>query len=163
MTNPPKLRIGSGFDIHPVSDDASRPLVLGGIEVSPGYGLKGHSDADVVCHALADALLGSIGMGGIGDHFPSDDPKLKDANSLGLLGECMKMVESAGWQLINGDVTVVAQFPKLALFLKDISASVSDVVGGPVEVKAKSPETIGALGQNKGIVAFASVLMWQPS
>lgn len=163
MANPPKLRIGSGFDIHPVSNDANRPLVLGGIEVSLGFGLEGHSDADVVCHALADALLGSVGMGGIGDHFPSDDPKFKDANSLGLLNQCMTMVAAAGWQLINGDVTVVAQSPKLATFLKKISASVSEVLGGPVEVKVKSPETIGALGQNKGIAAFASVLMWQPS
>ena len=82
LPNPPKLRIGNGFDIHPVSNDPSRPLILGGVEVSSSFGLAGHSDADVVCHAISDAVLGAVGLGGIGDHFPDDDPSLKGANSL---------------------------------------------------------------------------------
>lgn len=163
MNKPPKLRVGNGFDIHPLSHDPHRALVLGGITLRPDYGLSGHSDADVVCHALADAILGAIGFGGIGDHFPSSDPSLKDASSIALLRKCMQMVSDAGWQVVNGDVTVVAQQPKLATFLREMSLSVSEVLAGPVGVKAKSPEAIGALGRSEGIVAYATVLMWQPS
>lgn len=162
FSNPPKLRIGSGFDIHPVSLDHSRPLVLGGVEISAGFGLLGHSDADVVCHALADAVLGAVGLGGIGDHFPDDDARLEGANSLVLLSHCIQMVSGLGWQIINADVTIIAQKPRLSGFLKEISSSVSITVAAPVSVKAKSPEHVGPLGDNLGMVAMASALLWQP-
>lgn len=162
MSSPPKLRIGSGFDIHPVSNDPKRPLILGGVQISPGFGLVGHSDADVVCHSLADAILGAVGLGGIGDHFLDSDPSLAGAKSLDLLSNCVEMVLDSGWQVINADVTVVAQRPKLAGYLDEISSSVSEVINAPVSVKAKSPEEIGSLGQNLGLVAFASALLWQP-
>ena len=161
FSNPPSLRIGTGFDIHPVSSDQSRPLILGGVEVSAGFGLMGHSDADVVSHALGDAVLGAVGLGGLGDHFPDDDPAFEDANSLVLLSRCMQMAAELGWRLINGDVTIIAQKPRLSGFLKEISSSVSITVGAPVSVKAKSPEHIGPLGDNLGIVALASALLWQ--
>lgn len=162
MTNPPKLRIGTGFDIHPVSTDQTRPLILGGITVPEGRGLDGHSDADVVSHALADALLGAAGLGGIGDHFPDSDASLKGANSLMLLEKCAAMVSALGWQVINCDVTVIAQQPRLSEYLNRISSSVSTIVAAPVAVKAKSPEGIGSLGQNSGMIALASALLWQP-
>lgn len=162
LSNPPKLRIGSGFDIHPVSNDPSRPLILGGVEISSGFGLLGHSDADVVCHALSDAVLGAVGLGGIGDHFPDDDPSLEGANSLILLSRCIQMVTEKGWHLINADVTVIAQKPRLSGFLVEISSLVSLTVSAPVSVKAKSPEGVGSLGENLGMVALASALLWQP-
>ncbi len=162
LPNPPKLRIGNGFDIHPVSNDPSRPLILGGVEVSSSFGLAGHSDADVVCHAISDAVLGAVGLGGIGDHFPDDDPSLKGANSLILLSKCVQMAAEKGWYLINADVTVIAQKPRLSGFLVEISSSVSSTVSAPVSVKAKSPERVGSLGENLGMVALASALLWQP-
>ena len=160
--SPPRLRIGSGFDIHPVSSDPARPLVLGGVEISSGFGLLGHSDADVVCHSVADAVLGAVGLGGIGDHFPDDDPSLSEANSLILLSRCVQMVAEHGWRIINADVTVIAQMPRLSGFLKEISSSVSLTISAPVTVKAKSPERVGALGENLGMVALSSALLWQP-
>lgn len=162
LNNPPKLRIGTGFDIHPVSTDQTRPLILGGVTVSEKNGLFGHSDADVVSHALADALLGAAGLGGIGDHFPDSNASLKGANSLILLGKCVAMISTHGWQVINCDITVVAQQPRLSEYLNKISSSVSAVVVAPVAVKAKSPEGIGSLGQNLGMIALASALLWQP-
>jgi 2-C-methyl-D-erythritol 2,4-cyclodiphosphate synthase len=137
-------------------------LVLGGVEVFSGFGLLGHSDADVVCHALADAVLGAVGLGGIGDHFPDNDPSLEGANSLNLLVKCIKMVADQGWYLVNADVTVIAQEPRLSGFLPEISSTVSLTVSAPVSVKAKSPERVGSLGENLGMVALASALLWQP-
>ena len=160
--SPPRLRIGNGFDIHPVSSDPTRPFVLGGVEISSGFGLLGHSDADVVCHSVADAVLGAVGLGGIGDHFPDDDPSLSGANSLILLSRCVQMVAEHGWLIINADVTVIAQKPRLSGFLKEISSSVSLTISAPVSVKAKSPERVGALGENLGMVALSSALLWQP-
>ncbi len=160
--SPPRLRIGSGFDIHPVSSDPTRPLVLGGVEISSGFGLLGHSDADVVCHSVADAVLGAVGLGGIGDHFPDDDPSFSGANSLILLSRCVQMVAERGWRIINADVTVIAQKPRLSGFLREISSSVSLTISAPVSVKAKSPERVGALGENLGMVALSSALLWQP-
>ncbi len=160
--SPPGLRIGSGFDIHPVSTDPTRPLILGGVEVSSGCGLLGHSDADVVCHALSDAVLGAVGLGGIGDHFPDDDPSLEGANSLILLSRCVQMVSDLGWHIVNADVTVVAQKPRLSGFLREISSSVSLTISAPVSVKAKSPERVGPIGENLGMIALASALLWQP-
>ncbi len=162
MTRSPQLRIGNGFDIHPVSTDQNRVLKLAGVEVAKGFGLLGHSDADVVCHALADAVLGAVGLGGIGDHFPPGNPVFQGADSLILLSKCMQMVTDLGWELVNADVTVIAQQPRLAEFLPAMSKTVTEVLGGPVEVKAKSPESIGALGANQGIAALASALLWRP-
>lgn len=162
MTSSPQLRIGNGFDIHPVSVDENRVLMLAGVEVAKGFGLLGHSDADVVCHALADAVLGAVGLGGIGDHFPADSPEFLGADSLILLSKCMQMVTDLGWELVNADVTIIAQQPKLAEFLPAMSKAVTEILGGPVEVKAKSPESIGALGDNQAIAALASALLWRP-
>lgn len=161
-SSPPKLRIGSGFDLHPVSADPKRPLILGGVEIASGFGLVGHSDADVVCHALSDAVLGAAGLGGLGDHFPDSDPLLKNAHSVTLLSKCMEMVSQRGWQLINADITVIAQKPRLSGFLQEISSSVAIAVSAPVTVKAKSPEQVGPLGDNLAVAALASVLLWAP-
>lgn len=158
---PPNIRIGTGFDIHPISTDLRRRFILGGVEVSPSYGPLGHSDADVVCHAISDAILGAAGLGGLGDHFPDSDEELKDVSSVALLRECMTLVSNLGWGIINCDVTVIVQKPKLAPYLVDISKSVTGVIGAPTTVKAKSPEEIGSLGQNLGVAALASALLWQ--
>lgn len=159
-SRPPNLRIGTGFDIHPIVPDAARSLVLGGVRIPAGFGLLGHSDADVVCHALADAILGAVGLGGIGDVFPDSDPSLSGANSMVLLSRCVAMAADMGWRIVNGDVTVIAQEPRLSPHLQEMSSSISGCVDAPVTVKAKSPERIGALGKGDAMAAMASALLW---
>lgn len=153
-----RLRIGSGFDLHALSEDPSRRFVLGGIEVAPGNGPIGHSDADVVCHALADALLGSVGLGGIGDHFLDSDPAWSGADSINLLVRCRALFEAQGFRLINGDATIVLQVPKLAGYRNAMEAKLTEVLGAPISVKAKSPESIGPLGASQAVVCMASIL-----
>lgn len=158
-----RLRIGSGFDIHPLSNNPDRRFLLGGIEISPGYGPIGHSDADVVCHAISDSILGSVGLGGIGDHFQDTNAELLGADSVALLEKCYRMFLDKGFVLINADVTVVLQRPRIAGFRSEIEANLSNVLGAPVSVKAKSAEQIGALGRGDGVACFASTLGFRQS
>ncbi len=153
-----RLRVGSGFDLHPLSRDENRRFVLGGVQVSSHNGPLGHSDADVVCHALADALLGSVGLGGIGDHFLDSDPAWSGANSLDLLTRCHELFRQEGFVLVNGDATVILQEPKLANYRDAMQAKLSTALGAPISVKAKSPEHIGALGASEAVVCLASIL-----
>jgi 2-C-methyl-D-erythritol 2,4-cyclodiphosphate synthase len=147
-----------GFDVHPFSGDADRTLVLGGITIE-GPGLAGHSDADAVAHAIADALLGAAGLGDIGTHFPDDDPAYAGANSIDLLGRVVLSVTSHH-QIGNVDVTVIIEAPKLAPYRQAMEARLTDVVGAPVSVKAKRAEALGALGRREGIACLAvAVLM----
>ena len=150
-------RVGLGFDIHPFSDDAGRPLVLGGITVA-GPGLAGHSDADVVAHAAADALLGAAGLGDIGTHFPDTDPAYAGVDSMDLLRQVVGAV-SAQWEIGNLDVTVVIEAPKLAPYREAMQRHLAEVVGAAVSVKAKRAEALGALGRREGVACFAVALL----
>jgi 2-C-methyl-D-erythritol 2,4-cyclodiphosphate synthase len=150
-------RVGLGFDVHPFSAEEGRPLVLGGITV-PGPGLAGHSDADAVAHAVADALLGAAGLGDIGTHFPDDDPAYAGVDSMDLLGRVVLTV-STDHQVGNVDVTVIIEAPKLAPYREAMQARLAEVVGAPVSVKAKRAEALGALGRREGIACLAVALL----
>jgi 2-C-methyl-D-erythritol 2,4-cyclodiphosphate synthase len=155
----PRLRVGQGFDVHPFSDDPSRPLVLGGVTVTGARGLAGHSDADVIAHAVTDALLGAAGLGDIGQHFPDTDPALAGADSIGLLRHAVADVRAAGWEPQNVDCTVVLEAPRLAPYRAAIHDRLSDAVGAPVAVKGKRAEGLGALGRAEGVACFAVALL----
>jgi 2-C-methyl-D-erythritol 2,4-cyclodiphosphate synthase len=153
------VRVGQGFDVHPFSDDPDRPLVLGGVRVPGVRGLAGHSDADAVAHALADAVLGAAALGDIGTHFPDTDPAFAGADSLELLATATDLARRAGLRPLNGDCTVVAEVPRLAPFLADMAAALSAALGAPVSVKATRAEGLGAIGRAEGIACLAVVLL----
>ena len=150
-------RVGLGFDIHPFSADPARRLVLGGITLE-GPGLAGHSDADAVAHAVADALLGAAGMGDIGGHFPDTDPAFAGIDSMELLGRVVLSV-STHYEIGNVDVSVILEAPKLAPHRERMQQRLEDVVGAPVSVKAKRAESLGALGRGEGVACFAVALL----
>jgi 2-C-methyl-D-erythritol 2,4-cyclodiphosphate synthase len=152
-------RVGQGFDVHPFSDDALRSLVLGGVVFEGERGLAGHSDADVVAHAVADALLGAAGLGDLGQHFPDTDPRWAGADSLALLRHVVGLVTGAGWSVANVDTSVVLEAPKLAPRRGAIEAALTAAVGAPVSVKAKRAEGLGALGRGEGIACWAVALL----
>jgi len=154
------MRIGIGYDLHRFCP--GRKLVLGGVEIPHAEGLAGHSDADVLCHALADALLGAANLGDIGGHFPDSDPAFRDACSLLLLEKVVKMVGDAGYRIGNVDAVVIAEFPKLLPFRDRIVASLSRALGleaARISVKAKTNEGLDATGRQEAIAVFASVLL----
>lgn len=163
MTAASPLQVGQGFDVHRFSEDPERPLVLGGVSVPEARGLEGHSDADVVCHALADALLGALGLGDLGRHFPDTDPQWSGADSVELLGRVVSMVTAEGGRPVNGDCTVVCERPALAPHLDEMERRMTQVVGAPVSVKATRAEGLGALGRVEGIACLAVVLVAAPS
>jgi 2-C-methyl-D-erythritol 2,4-cyclodiphosphate synthase len=154
-----QIRVGQGFDIHPFSDDPARPLVLGGVTFPEGPGLAGHSDADVVAHAVTDALLGAVGLGDIGQHFPDNDPAWAGADSIDLLGRAVADVRAAGWQPQNVDCTVVLEAPKLAPHRDAMCERLSAAVGAPVTIKGKRAEGLGALGRSEGVACLAVALV----
>jgi 2-C-methyl-D-erythritol 2,4-cyclodiphosphate synthase len=156
---PLSVRVGQGFDIHPFTDDPDRRLVLGGVLFAGERGLVGHSDADVIAHAVTDALLGAAGLGDIGQLFPDTDPSLEGADSIGLLQRAVAEVRAAGWEPGNVDCTVVLEAPKLAPRRDDVQRTLSDAVGAPVSVKGKRAEGLGALGRAEGIACFAVALV----
>jgi 2-C-methyl-D-erythritol 2,4-cyclodiphosphate synthase len=151
-------RVGFGFDLHPLV--SGRPLVLGGVTVPSEAGLDGHSDADVLAHAVGEALLGALALGDLGRHFPDTDPRWKGVSSLVLLGQVRELVQTRGGALINVDATVLAQAPRLSPHLAEMAKRLADVLGIPIErvsVKAKSPEGLGLVGRREGIAAMAVV------
>ena len=150
-------RIGQGFDIHPFSDDPERRMVLGGVEL-PGPGLSGHSDADVVAHAVADALLGAAGLGDIGTHFPDTDPTFAGVDSIELLARVVLSV-SERFEIGNVDVTVILEAPKVAPHRAAMEKRLADVVGAPVSVKAKRGEGLGAIGRREGVACLAVAIV----
>ncbi len=157
-------RTGFGIDLHPLVPD--RPLVLGGVTVPSDLGLGGHSDADVLTHAICEAMLGALALGDLGQHFPDTDERYRSISSLVLLREVRKRVQSGGGVLINVDATVLAQAPRLASFLADMAlrlAEALEVDPSRVSVKAKSPEGLGLLGRREGIAAMAMVSVEVPS
>ena len=155
-----QFRIGHGFDVHKLVPD--RKLILGGIEIPYELGLLGHSDADVLTHALMDAMLGACALGDIGHLFPDTDDEFLGADSMKLLKEVVKVCKEAGWRLGNCDVTVICQKPKLAPYINEMRQNLADVIGvstDQVSVKATTTEKLGFTGRGEGIAAEAVCLM----
>jgi 2-C-methyl-D-erythritol 2,4-cyclodiphosphate synthase len=155
-------RVGLGFDVHPFSDDPGRVLVLGGIRLEGSPGLQGHSDADVVAHAVADALLGAAGLGDLGSFFPDTDPRWAGADSCTLLAEVVARVTGDGWSVANVDCSVVTEAPRLAPHKAAMEERLGGLVGAPVSVKPKRAEALGALGRREGMACFAVALIERP-
>lgn len=155
------LRIGHGYDVHRLVPD--RRLILGGVEIPHVTGLLGHSDADVLLHAIADALLGALALGDIGKHFPDTDPKYKGADSLQLLSFVVSLIHSKGWTVGNVDATVIAQAPKLSPYIEEMRANIARVLAvspNRVSVKATTEEHLGFTGEKLGISAHAVALLF---
>jgi 2-C-methyl-D-erythritol 2,4-cyclodiphosphate synthase len=148
-----------GFDVHAVSDEPGRRLVLGGVELPGERGLAGHSDADVVAHAIADALLGAAGLGDLGDHFPDSDPAWEGADSVVLVQHVVARVADAGWRVVNVDCSVVLEQPRLAPHRQQMQERLGAAVGAPVSVKATRAEGLGALGRGEGVACWAVALV----
>lgn len=151
------MRVGIGFDTHRF--DPSRRLVLGGVEFSGEFGLAGHSDADLVCHAIADALLGAAGLGDIGQLFPDTDERYAGANSIELLKEVVSLLAKEGWAVANVDCVVVAEKPKIAHRRQEMQESLIAAIGAPVSVKASRAEGLGAIGRAEGMACWATALL----
>lgn len=154
------VRVGQGFDVHPLV--AGRKLILAGIEIPHSKGLQGHSDGDALAHAVIDALLGAAGLGDIGQFFPSEDSAWKDADSMAMLAQVMTQVRQAGWKLANLDATVIAQEPRLSPHREAMERRLADALGvdlGPVSVKSKTTDHLGFTGRGEGIAALAVVLI----
>jgi len=157
----PGIRVGLGYDVHPFADPTEpvRPLVLGGVVVD-GPGLAGHSDADAVCHAVADALLGPAGLPDLGSLFPATDERYRGASSIELLRDVVARVADAGWSVVNVDVVITAEQPRLSPYLDAMVAQLGDALGGAfVSVKPKRGEGIGAVGRSEGIACWAVALL----
>jgi 2-C-methyl-D-erythritol 2,4-cyclodiphosphate synthase len=160
MTAAFNIRVGEGWDVHQLV--AGRKLILGGVEVPHTTGLLGHSDADVLLHAITDALFGAAGLGDIGRHFPDTDAQFRGADSAVLLGEAARRVRAAGWEISNVDSTVIAQAPKLAPHIPAMCQRIAQVLGlapEQVNVKAKTAEKLGPVGEGRAMEARAVVLL----
>jgi len=154
------LKVGYGYDIHRL--ESGRRLILGGVEIPSDRGLAGHSDADVICHALADAILGTMNAGDIGRHFPPGDPKWKNTNSLHILRQVWAMAVERGGVLLNADITVVAEAPRLADYIAEMCANLADQIAArpdQVSIKATTNEGLGPEGRREGISAAAVCLI----
>ena len=154
------IRVGEGWDVHQLV--AGRKLILGGVEVPHSTGLLGHSDADVLLHAITDALLGAAGLGDIGRHFPDTDAQFRGADSVVLLAEAARRVRATGWQIGNIDSTVIAQAPKLAPHIPAMSARIAaalELAPDRVNVKAKTAEKLGPVGEGRAMEARAVALL----
>jgi 2-C-methyl-D-erythritol 2,4-cyclodiphosphate synthase len=154
------VRVGLGYDAHRLV--AGRKLILGGVEIPHARGLLGHSDADVLSHAVGDALLGAVGAGDLGTHFPDNDPAYKDISSLILLDRIMTLVRGRGYQPVNVDATIVAQEPRLAPHIPAMQAKLAPILGltpAEVNIKATTTEQMGFAGRGEGIAAYAVVLV----
>lgn len=157
------FRIGEGWDVHALVP--GRRLVLGGVDIPHGMGLLGHSDADVLLHAITDALLGAAALGDIGTHFPDSDAQFRGADSAVLLAEALRRVRAAGWEVGNIDSTIVAQAPRLAAHIPAMRTRIADALGletGQINIKAKTAERLGPVGQGLAIEARAVALLVRP-
>ena len=154
-----QFRIGQGFDVHAFVPD--RKLILGGVQIPSQMGLLGHSDADVLVHAICDSILGALALGDIGKWFPDSSDKFKDADSLELLSSIVKSDRFSGWSVSNIDSTIVAQHPKMAPYIDCMRLNIANAVGidiSQVSVKATTTEKLGFTGRNEGIAAMATTL-----
>lgn len=153
------IRIGQGWDVHRIIE--GRPFILGGVTIPAGFGLDGHSDADILCHAITDAILGALALGDIGMHFPDTDPQWKGADSLILLRHAADLARAKGWNLINVDSTVILERPKLKDFRLPIREKLAATLELPldaVSVKFKTAEKVGPVGEGRSAEAQAAVL-----
>lgn len=150
-------RVGTGVDAHRL--EVGVPLVLGGVEIDHPRGLAGHSDGDVLAHALTDAVLGAAGLGDIGTLFPSGDPQWQGASSLDLLARAYADVREAGWELVNADVVLIGEEPRIAELRGEMEARLSAVLGGPVSVRATTTDGLGFTGRGEGLAAQAVALL----
>jgi 2-C-methyl-D-erythritol 2,4-cyclodiphosphate synthase len=158
MTIP--YRVGTGFDVHALV--TGRPLIIGGVTIPYPMGLLGHSDADVLLHALTDALLGAAGLGDIGQHFPDTDERYRGADSRLLLRDCVQKVQAAGWKIGNIDATIIAQAPKMAPHIPAMQVYIAHDCGvaqAQVNIKAKTTEQLGFTGRGEGIAAQVVALL----
>ena len=154
------MRVGLGYDVHQLVED--RKLILGGVEIPFEKGLLGHSDADVLVHALMDAMLGAMGMGDIGQHFPDNDPAYKGADSMKLLEVCRDKIAEKGYGVYNLDVTICAQAPKMAPYLQNMRQNIAETLDidiDMVNIKATTTEHLGFVGDGKGMSAYATCLL----
>lgn len=153
-------RVGIGYDIHPFEDGT--PLILGGVNIPHPLGLKGHSDADVVSHAVADALLGAASLGDIGEHFPDTDDKNKNISSLKILKDIFSLISDKGWQLENIDVSIITEEPKIGPYKEQMAENICEALScnvADISIKATTNERLGALGRGEGIAAMAVALL----
>lgn len=156
------IRIGYGYDIHRL--EKGRKLILGGVEIPHSKGLLGHSDADVLLHAITDALLGALALGDIGKHFPDTDPAYKNADSRQLLRHCYNLIQEKGYRLENLDATVIAEQPKLLPYINEMREIIAEDIQSDlnnISVKATTSETIGFVGREEGIAAHVNVLLYK--
>jgi 2-C-methyl-D-erythritol 2,4-cyclodiphosphate synthase len=154
------VRVGFGYDIHPLVE--GRALILGGVRIPGPKGLMGHSDADALCHAVSDALLGAAALGDIGERFPDTDPKFKDADSLKLLAEIGREIRAKGYAVVNVDATVIAETPRLSPYKAEMTKRIASALGvreRDVSVKAKTNERFDAVGRGEAVAAYAAVLL----
>ncbi|RLB06688.1 MAG: 2-C-methyl-D-erythritol 2,4-cyclodiphosphate synthase [Deltaproteobacteria bacterium] len=154
------MRVGTGYDVHQLGP--GRPLILGGVKIPHPRGLLGHSDADVLVHAICDALLGAISEGDIGVHFPNSDPQYRDIDSLLLLRKVTELAKNKGFGVVNIDATIVAQTPKLTPYLSQMKQRIAETLGVEkerVNIKATTTERLGFIGREEGIAAYAIVLL----
>lgn len=150
------IRVGTGYDVHRLVE--GRRLIIGGVDIPHEKGLLGHSDADVLLHAICDALLGATGLGDIGRHFPDTDNRYKDMSSLKLLGQVKELIEAAGFRVNNIDATVVAERPKISRFIPEMIGNIAVTIGADraaVNIKATTTEGLGFAGREEGIAAYA--------
>jgi 2-C-methyl-D-erythritol 2,4-cyclodiphosphate synthase len=154
------FRVGLGFDTHQF--EKGRDLILGGVKIDHPKGLKGHSDADVLCHAITDALLGALALGDIGTHFPDNDSEYKNADSIELLKKVNKLIQKEGYQIVNIDSTVIAERPKLMPYIKQIQERIAESLNlnpAQISVKATTSEKMGYVGREEGINSQAIALI----
>jgi len=153
------MRVGIGYDSHKLVE--GRKLILGGVEIPLAKGLLGHSDADVLCHAIMDSLIGALGLGDIGKHFPDNDPQWKDVSSIQLLGQIIELMRFNGYEVSWVDSVVIAETPRLSPYIEDMKQvlSQSGIPSGVINIKAKTNEGMGFLGRGEGIAAYAVCLL----
>ncbi|EMJ55502.1 2-C-methyl-D-erythritol 2,4-cyclodiphosphate synthase [Leptospira interrogans serovar Valbuzzi str. Duyster] len=159
-------RIGNGIDFHKLEINLNRPLILGGIECESEFALVGHSDADIILHAISDAILGALALGDIGQYFPDTDPSLKNIDSKIILVKCLELMKEKNFDLVNIDCTVIGERPKIAPLKDRITKSLSNLLNLPLDcisVKATTTEKMGALGRQEGIGTFCSILLGKRS
>ena len=158
-----RVRVGQGFDIHRFVDesDTNRKLILGGVHFVNERGLVGHSDADVIAHSVAEAILGACGLGNIGEHFADTDPKWKDVDSLQILANVSKMARDNNFEIGNIDCSVVCEQPKISVHRDEMQKRLSAAAGAPVTVKGRRAEGLGALGRSEGIACWAVAVVTQ--
>jgi len=153
------MRVGIGYDSHKLGE--GRKLILGGVEIPFAKGLLGHSDADVLCHAIMDSVIGALGLGDIGKHFPDNDPQWKDVSSIQLLGQIVELMRFNGYEVSWVDSVIIAETPQLSPYIEDMkqALSLSGIPSGVINIKAKTNEGMGFVGRGEGIAAYAVCLL----